>query len=77
MLATGWTVVAHFFLSLVLALGILAAVGASASGGQEKVDICHRAGDKFVEISVAMPAVPAHIAHGDVMPDDYGECPTG
>ena len=70
-------VIPHFVLSAVLALGILAAVGASAGGGQEKVDICHRAGDKFVEISVAMPAVPAHMAHGDVMPDDYGECPTG
>lgn len=76
MLATGWTVVTHFVLSLVLALGILAAVGASASAGQNKANVCHRAGDKFVEISVAMPATAAHMAHGDVLPDDYGDCPS-
>lgn len=34
-------------------------------GAPGKVDVCHRAGDAYVSISVAQPAVPAHLAHGD------------
>ena len=30
-----------------------------------RVEVCHRAGDKFVPISVAEAAVAAHLAHGD------------
>lgn len=40
-----------------------------------KVDLCHQAGSKFVEISVSSNAVAAHMAHGDVEADAYGECP--
>lgn len=47
-----------------------------ASPPQGKTEICHLAsGHKFVKISVSASAVPAHMAHGDVEMDTYGECP--
>lgn len=42
-----------------------AASDVRAPGAPGKVDVCHRAGDAYVAISVAPPAVPAHLAHGD------------
>jgi hypothetical protein len=42
-----------------------ASTGAGAEGTSPKVEVCHRAGDKFVAISVAQPGVGAHLAHGD------------
>ena len=65
-------------LALVLALPAALAIGIGATvvdAGQDKVTICHLASHKYVKISVAEPAVPAHMAHGDLMPDEYGDCP--
>ena len=59
--------------SVALAIAIVT-TAAAAGGDQDKVSICHVAGDKFVEISVAAPALKAHQAHGDTMPDEYGDC---
>lgn len=62
-------------LALVLAVGLSAT---AIAGGRKdhKVNICHQTGsDKVVQISVAMPALDAHMAHGDMLADDYGECP--
>ena len=57
-------------LVLVLAVGLTTT--AMAGGRKDhKVSICHRGH----EISVAAPAMSAHMAHGDVPVDDYGECP--
>ena len=61
-----------------LALMLAVALGATVvAGGRKdhKVAVCHVTGaDKVVEISVAMSAVEAHMAHGDSVADDYGEC---
>jgi hypothetical protein len=64
--------------SAALALaGGLAATAVAQDGGQPKQSLCHIAGGGYVEIEVAQPSVAAHLAHGDVMPDEYGECPGG
>jgi hypothetical protein len=41
----------------------------------DKASICHFANHKYVAITVSGNALPAHLAHGDVMPDAYGDCP--
>ena len=42
------------------------------SGGQNKVLVCHKPDKKGGHtISIAEPAVPAHLAHGDIL----GACP--
>jgi hypothetical protein len=46
-----------------------------ASGPLGKTTICHAASSKFVEITVNDHALPAHMAHGDILTDDYGDCP--
>jgi hypothetical protein len=66
-------VVIALIVPLVLTGG-MAATGLAAPP-QGKTTLCHAAGSKYVEITVASNAVPAHMAHGDVLPDDYGECP--
>ena len=65
---------------LVLAVPAILAVGLGASsfaapGGQDRVTICHQAGHRFISITVAEPALDAHMGHGDMMPDEYGDCP--
>lgn len=66
-------------IALALPLIVLLAFAATAlaTGGGGKEDVCHWANHKYVEISVSVNAVPAHLAHGDVMTDDYGACPSG
>ena len=51
------------------------AASAAAAPPQGKVDVCHWANHKYVEISVSTSAMPAHLAHGDVTTDEYGDCP--
>jgi hypothetical protein len=55
-------------------------------GGGSKVQICHRTlseTNPYVLITVSVNAVPAHMAHGDAAPGDFGgpfhpsACPTG
>lgn len=63
--------------ALVPAMVLIAASGASALGQpQGKVDVCHRTGNgSFHEINISGNALPAHLQHGDVLPDEYGDCP--
>jgi len=58
-----------------LILATFAASNAAAGGPNGKVTICHWANHKYVEITVSKNAEPAHMAHGDVLPDQYGACP--
>jgi len=52
------------------------ATGAIAGGNNEKVTLCHLTGNgSFHQITVSVNAEPAHLRHGDVLPDDYGDCP--
>ncbi len=63
-----------------VALGLAGAISATAvaqGGGQEKTSVCHQTGNGMHQIEIAAPAVDAHIAHGDSVVDDYGECPGG
>lgn len=64
--------------SVGLALVLAVAVGATALAGgnkEHKLALCHLASNaRVVEISVAMPAMQAHMAHGDFLVDEYGEC---
>jgi hypothetical protein len=50
----------------------------NASKNQYKTTICHRTGsatNPFVEITVSNNALPAHQAHGDIIPAPPGGCP--
>jgi hypothetical protein len=52
------------------------AASALGAGHAGKVDVCHWADHKYVEISISVNALPAHLAHGDVEVDvEYGDCP--
>jgi hypothetical protein len=64
-------------MTAVAALGLAATTVAQDGRGQDKVSLCHETGVGFVQVQVAEPAVDAHLAHGDLMPDDYGGCPPG
>ena len=57
-----------------LIVAIFAVGAASAHGPDGKVTLCHWASHKFVKITVSVNAEPAHFGHGDVEPDQYGDC---
>ena len=63
--------------ALVPAMVLVAASAATAIGQpQGKVDVCHRTGTgSFHEINISGNALPAHLRHGDALPDAYGDCP--
>lgn len=67
----------RLMVALVLPATILLGFAATAAAGgpSGKVDVCHFASHKYVEISVSRNALPAHLRHGDVMTDEYGDCP--
>src|SRR5881397_468919 len=52
------------------------APGAGTGAGQTKVVVCHRSADTgtFKPITIASPAVQAHLAHGDCLLDDGDPC---
>ncbi len=58
-----------------LILTVFAVSSVLAQGPAGKSDICHVAGSKHVEINVSNNALDAHMRHGDVLPDEYGDCP--
>jgi len=58
--------------ALLVTLFAVSSVAANGSAG--KVELCHWANHKFVEITVSMSAEPAHLRHGDVREDEYGDC---
>lgn len=66
-----------FISALIPAMVLVAATTATAVGQpQGKVDVCHRTGNgSFHEINISSNALPAHLRHGDVLPDEYGDCP--
>jgi hypothetical protein len=65
------------FMALLPAMVLTAATTASTMGKpQDKVNVCHVTGNgSFHEINISRNALPAHMAHGDVLPDEYGDCP--
>ncbi|TAL08322.1 MAG: hypothetical protein EPO00_07400 [Chloroflexota bacterium] len=65
------------FSALVPALVLVAASTANVVGKPaDKVSVCHRTGNgSYHEINISGNALPAHLRHGDVLPDEYGDCP--
>jgi hypothetical protein len=69
--------------ALLLALAAPAVASAGGKGdtspgnsGEHKTTVCHREGNgSFHLITVDNHAVPAHMKHGDVLPDASGHCP--
>ena len=59
-----------------LIVTIFAVSSVAAGGNAGKVAVCHWANHKFVKITVSMNAMPAHLRHGDVVTDEYGQCST-
>jgi hypothetical protein len=64
-----------FFVLPALILAVFAVSTVAGAGHAGKTTICHNASHKFVEITVSNNALPAHFNHGDVLPDQYGDCP--
>jgi hypothetical protein len=72
------TTLRRLFLTLVFPalLLVVLATSAIAGGNNDKVTLCHLTGNgSFHQITVSVHAMPAHLRHGDVLPDDYGDCP--
>jgi hypothetical protein len=55
---------AEFFVVLLAVMSIVSSVAAEQGKGQTKVTICHKGKNT---LTVAEPAVAAHLAHGDAM----------
>jgi hypothetical protein len=67
----------RFFIAAVIPaiiVMIFAVSTVTAGGNAGKVAICHWANHKFVKITVSVNAMPAHLRHGDVLTDQYGDC---
>lgn len=58
--------------ALALVGGLFATAGADPPQG--KSTVCHVAGSKVVKISISNSALQAHMAHGDELADEYGDC---
>ena len=65
--------VTFFFPGVML---VALATGAIAGSNNQKVTLCHVTGNgSYHQITVSVNALPAHLRHGDVLPDDYGDGP--
>jgi hypothetical protein len=51
--------------------------GKGNAKGKTKVTLCHKAGKKWVKVTVAAPALKQRLKKGDVAPDASGKCPAG
>lgn len=58
-----------------LLLCSIAATGAACDYVGDREPVCHQVYKRYVKIWVPAPHVQAHLAHGDVLPDAYGDCP--
>jgi hypothetical protein len=58
-----------------LILIMFAVSAAVAFPPQGKTTVCHATGKGFHQITISNSALPAHLRHGDVPLDEYGECP--
>jgi hypothetical protein len=58
-----------------LMLAVFAVNIAAAGGPNGKTTVCHLSSSWFHAITISNSALPAHLQHGDVAPDDYGACP--
>lgn len=57
---------------------VLVAVSTATVVGQpqDKVDVCHVTGNgSYHLIEISKNALATHMGHGDVLPDEYGDCP--
>lgn len=46
----------------------------TAEGGNNKIDVCHQKGNgSYYTINISVFALPAHLAHGDIVPDADGD----
>ncbi len=63
--------------ALIPAMVLVSVSTATAVGrSQDKVNVCHVTGNgSYHEINISADALPAHLKHGDVLPDEYGDCP--
>ena len=58
----------------------LVALFGVAFAGQEKLEVCHATGaedNPFVLIEIADPAFDTHLAHGDFLAPENGDCSDG
>ncbi len=65
------------FAGLVVAVALL--ITSQAQAG-EKISICHTTGSSsnpVLRLNVSVNALPAHLAHGDFLPNAYGACTEG
>ncbi len=65
-------------IALLVACSVASVAAASSGGKDHKTSICHKTGSEsnpWVLITPDNASLPAHFAHGDVLPRD-GNCPT-
>jgi len=60
----------------VIGAGVIPVVASNGDGSQDKVVICHKPGTPAEHtLTVAQPAVAAHLAHGDTLGPCEGYTP--
>lgn len=58
-----------------LILTVFAVSSTLARGPEGKSTVCHFTPNHYQEITVNDHALQAHMNHGDVLTDEYGDCP--
>jgi hypothetical protein len=74
------TMAASGAVAVLIALSSTTPMASRQAGGEDdhRVTICHVDGqDRFHQITVDHHAVPAHLDHGDMYPDEQGNCAPG